>query len=212
MTFPLHVPGTPTVHTVATLGWNVLHALFHILDAVNRASFFAPYRRLKGWHNASLSALSVSGSIPYVWVSDSPESKMIAFFTPFSSYQRKEQCYRVQNQALAKYDTGPFNYSEEILINVPALTVVAESFEFLERVFGRHKLKSQWPYPEIYWVGAMMPFCSVTFFYKERKQGQTYLKALTNAMLKELRYNFSSGFGCSENSPMLQHKCPNWSD
>lgn len=63
MAYPFHMPGVPTVYTLAALGWNVLHAVFHIFGIDSRTSHFKPYRTIKEWQDSSIAAFSVSSSV-----------------------------------------------------------------------------------------------------------------------------------------------------
>lgn len=212
ITYPLHVPGTPIAHSVATLGWHVLLKLFHVFDAVNRASPFKSYRRIVTWHNVSLAAFPVSD---FTWVSDPLDPVFFPKFSFAFSFQRKERCYLEKYPDIATYSMYGTKFAEELSINIAALFVVAESFDFLERQFGKYTMKfyTGWQHPEVLpWVEAMMPFCQVTYIYKQKRQGRVYLQAMTNAMLRELRHGFPQKFECHGDSPMLKPKCPVWHD
>lgn len=214
MAFPFHLPSLPPVYSVATLGWNVLHAMFHIFNAVNRASLFGPYRRLKGWRNDSMAAFSVSSLVYFPGDFDPLDLRFLAFLTPCSPLQKKQQCYREKYPELEKYDTNEWDWAEELSINSAALIVLAESFDFLDRLSGKWSLKNftDWQHPDMYWAAAVMPSCSSTYIYKNNQEGRAYIAAMINTELRELRHFFLRGVRCSVDSPMVMARCPMWTE
>lgn len=168
---------------------------------------------MKRWENSTIKGLEVGASTTSSSDSNLLKTGCSAFLTPSTFFfQEREKCYNEKYKHNSRYYPNSTSFATELSVDVATVMILAESFEFLDRLNGRGLLKfyMYYPYPDVYWVAAVKPFCYTTYVYKDKVRSHMLAKAKINSALKELR-KFPSQLGCSENTTfMRRHMCFIW--
>lgn len=210
MVFPHHVPGAPLWVTVAGLGWHVLHKVFHIYDSVHLTSLLADFRRIGHWESTTWDQYKVRGSS----FRDSNIHKQGCkrFFTSHIPLKENQMCFKDAYSWIKDYYPRDTNYTEEAIIDNAALSVTAQTFEFLERQIGRWNLGTDtgWTFPALYYVATVKPFCYTFYRYSNQRQNNLFSRWRVNYSIRDVLKHFPEGFQCTGRTFMKRRQCEFW--
>lgn len=198
------------------MGWHVLQKVFHIYDSVHLTSLFADYRRIGHWESTTTREYKVCDYASSFRDSNLYHSGCELSFTFHVSLKENQKCFQDVYQYISGFYPPDTNYTEEAIIDNAALSVTAQTFEFLERQVGIWKLDdkevdpTRWTFPALYYVATVKPLCYMNYVYNNQTVNNWFPRWRVNYSIRDMLKHFPEGFNCTGDRFMKRRQCEFW--